>query len=265
MDGERRKAARAAPQKWRGILLERRAARNHYSLVDETFASRYIFLLMPVIRLTADGSHTLSNDVGVLYHSHHGALQESKHIFIEAGLEVAERCFPAGELRVLEIGFGTGLNAFLAALKMAQMQRLLVYHTTELYPVSEDVAAGLNYPQLLGEGEAFFRGIHAARWEETVQLSEHFLLCKHKLDAARQPLPSGPVHCVFFDAFAPEDQPELWTEAMFARVRAAMHPGAVLVTYCSKGVVRRAMETAGLTVEKLPGPPGKREIVRARA
>lgn len=162
---------------------------------------------MPSIILTADGSHTLTTQIGVTYHSHHGAIAESGHIFIEAGLKEAARIFPQEELFILEIGFGTGLNAFLTALEVETSQRPILYHATELHPVPEPVAATLNYPDLLGHRE-IFAALHAAPWEEATDLSPHFALHKHHLDAT-QTLPAGPSHCIFFDAFGPEVQPEL--------------------------------------------------------
>lgn len=218
---------------------------------------------MPSPILTADGSHTLATADGTLYHSHHGALQESRHIFIEVGFQEAVRLFPQEDLHILEIGFGTGLNAFLTAREAEASQRPTHYHTTDLHPISEATAAGLNYPETLGGAEVF-RAIHAAPWGKAVCITEAFTLTKHHLDATSAELPLGPFHAIFFDAFAPNVQPELWTPDMFTRIHAVMHPGALLTTYCSKGVVRRAMQAAGLIVEKLPGPPGKREIVRAR-
>lgn len=214
------------------------------------------------VLLTADGSHTLATSTGVIYHSHHGAIAESRHIFIEAGLKEAACIFPTTELSILEIGFGTGLNAFLTALEANASQRRIRYHTTELHPIPEPVAATLNYPDLLGHRE-IFAALHTSPWDEATEISPHFTLHKHLLDAT-QALPPGPFHCIYFDAFGPEVQPALWTEAMFARIREAMHPGAILTTYCSKSAVRRAMQAAGLVVEKLPGPYGKRDIVRAR-
>ena len=218
----------------------------------------------PTALLTADGSHTLATPDGILYHSHHGAIQESRHIFIGAGLKEAASVFPEEDLRVLEIGFGTGLNTLLTALEGERLQRSVRYTTTELQPISADLAAALNYPRLLSQGDAPFRAIHAASWETPVAVAPFFTLIKHRLDVATQPLPAGAFHCIFFDAFAPEDQPELWTKSVFQHLYERTEARGILITYCSKGVVRRAMQAAGWTVEKLPGPPGKREIVRAR-
>lgn len=219
-------------------------------------------MLRSELHLTADGSHTLATSTGVTYHSHHGAIAESRHIFIDAGLKEATHLFPDTELSILEIGFGTGLNAFLTALETKSSQRPIRYHTAELHPIPEPVAATLNYPELLGH-RGIFAALHALPWDEATEISSHFTLHKHLLDAT-QALPPGPFHCIYFDAFGPEVQPELWTEALFARIREVMHPAAILTTYCSKSAVRRAMRSAGLAVEKLPGPYGKRDIVRAR-
>ena len=218
---------------------------------------------MPILRITADGSHTMVSDSGILYHSHHGAIQESRHIFIEAGAKEAARIFPEDELSILEIGFGTGLNAFLTAIEAESIQRNIRYSTTELHPISETLAVSLNYPDTLGHA-GIFDALHAAPWEDPVAITPRFSLRKLQLDAAAQELPSGPFHCIFFDAFAPEDQSELWTEVLFRSLFERAAGGGILTTYCAKGIVRRVMQAAGWSVEKLPGPTGKREIVRAR-
>ena len=220
-------------------------------------------MTQPTARLTADGSHTLATTEGILYHSHHGAVQESRYIFLEAGLTEAARVFPQEELRILEIGFGTGLNAFLTALEAETLQRSIHYTAAELHPIPETLAATLNYPELLGHA-GIFGAIHAAPWEESGPVTKYFSLRKLLLDASSQSPPAGSFHAVFFDAFSPENQLELWTTDVFARVHKAMQPGGVLTTYCSKSAVRRAMQAAGFAVEKLAGPFGKREIVRAR-
>lgn len=214
------------------------------------------------IRLTADGSHTIAlPDVGVTYHSHHGAVGESSHVFIEAGLQPLFQSAIA-PIHILEIGFGTGLNALLTLQEARQQQHPVLYTAIELFPLSTEEIGQLNYGQLLQDQPGFL-AIHQANWEEAISLDRYFTLKKHKSSL----LTLEGVHdvtCIYFDAFSPTYQPELWTEAVFQQLYNLLLPGGVLVTYCSKSVVRKAMAAAGFQVEKIPGPWGKREMVRAR-
>lgn len=212
--------------------------------------------------LTGDGSHTVvENGAALSYHSMHGAIQESQYVFVETGLREATRRFPEGVLRVFEVGFGTGLNALLSAIAADRMRRKLHYIALEKFPLEAAVVERLNYPALLGSQE-FFSALHYAPWEEPVAVSSFFLLEKHCRDLLDfSPLPG--IQLIYFDAFAPDAQPELWTQAVFEKLFCAANPQCVLSTYCSKSVVRHAMEAAGWQIEKLPGPHGKREIVRA--
>ncbi len=218
----------------------------------------------PKLILTTDGSHTVSlPDRDVTYHSKHGAIQESRHVFIQAGLQAAFEQFPdARPLSVFEMGFGTGLNALLTAQEAAATGRLILYTAVEAFPLPPAVWRSLNYTDVLGDGP-LFREMHRAHWGVPAALTPQFTICKLHNRLERAPLPDG-LHLIYFDAFAPEDDPTLWTEAIFRRLLKALTPGGILVTYCSKGDVRRALEAAGFTVEKLAGPPGKREMVRAR-
>lgn len=197
----------------------------------------------------------------VTYHSHHGAVQESMHVFIEAGLRwtINHAAGMPPSMRVFEMGFGTGLNALLTALEAEKLQLPFQYTAVEKFPLTADEAAGLNYG---GENKALFQSLHAAAWNEQVVINPFFTL--EKVEGALESFTAtAPYHLIYFDAFAPAAQPELWTEEIFSRLYGMLHPGGVLVTYCSKGVVRRAMQAAGFTVTKTPGPPGKREMVRA--
>ncbi len=210
---------------------------------------------------TGDGSHSLYVPaLDEQYHSRHGAYNESQHVFIEMGLQAVD---PVREpLRILEIGFGTGLNALLT---LAATERKIEYIGVEAYPLAWEEAEKLNYPELVGgeNAEKWFEWLHQSPWEVPVNASNRpFSLTKHQADFFEFEL-EGPVDLVYFDAFAPNKQPELWTEAMFQRMADFMAPGAVLTTYCAKGAVRRAMQSVGLEVERLPGPPGKREMLRA--
>lgn len=213
---------------------------------------------------TADGSHSLYVPaLDEQYHSRHGALQESRHVFIDMGLRAAAS---GGEpLRILEIGFGTGLNALLS---MAWGGGELRYAAVEAYPLGVEEAGVLNYARLL-EGEmedaaACFGWLHGADWGSWQEWpGGGFSLLKMEARIEDFEL-EGAADLVYFDAFAPDKQPELWTEAVFGKMRDLMAPGGILVTYCAKGAVRRALQAVGFEVERLPGPPGKREMLRAR-
>lgn len=216
------------------------------------------------IIVTKDGSHTVEiPGMNVTYHSHHGAIQESMHVFIETGLNYllnkAER--QDSPLHIFEMGFGTGLNALLTAIEAENRKIRIRYTAVEMYPLSLEEANTLNYSQVLGHHDVFER-LHLCKWETETALTEHFTL--RKVQTHLQDFTSGePFHLVYFDAFDPLAQPELWTEEVFKKLFDMMIEKGVLVTYCSKSSVRRAMQAAGFNVAKLPGPPGKREIVRA--
>ena len=213
------------------------------------------------IILTKDGSPTIEvPDMHVTYHSVHGAVQESMHVFIQTGLHFAK---PSKEkiFRILEMGFGTGLNSLLSW-KEAQENNWHIHYTAlELFPLNKQEALSLNYATDPQTGEAFTQ-MHGADWDQEVMIGPLFTLLKHHTSLQDYP-GAEPFHLVYFDAFAPSAQPELWTVGIFEKLYRLLHPGGILVTYCSKGDVRRAMKSAGFLVEKVPGPPGKREIVRA--
>ena len=212
-----------------------------------------------LIKKTLDGSHTIYvPEIGEHYHSVNGAVQESRHVFIDAGLKVCEK----NEIHIFEIGFGTGLNAFLAFLEAEQSGKNIIYTAVELYPLTEDETNQLNYSEYIGKGmEEQFRAIHAAKWNIETKISSHFAIKKNLEDFTVYDLQEK-YDVIFFDAFSPEKQPEMWTENIFSRLYEHCNAGAILATYCAKGAVRRAMQTAGFFVERLPGPSGKREILR---
>ncbi len=226
---------------------------------------------MVEFQITEDGSHTLFSEMaGQTYHSSHGAVQESRHIFIDAALVKAQNDMGNARLSVLEIGFGTGLNALLTA-EWAEENGVEVDFTTiELYPLGEEVYRELNYGRLLGD-EGLFFGLHEMDWDVgLVEVTDNFAirkcrcdivewLCNEECGMRNEEL----YDVVYFDAFSPDAQPELWTEDVFRCVYGLMRWGGVLTTYCAKGDVRRAMLAAGFRVEKLQGPPGKRHILRA--
>lgn len=219
----------------------------------------------PQLIQTGDGSHSLYNPaLDETYHSHHGALQESQYVFINMGLEawLAQHA-KAESLRVLEIGFGTGLNALLS-LQWAQQKGVRVHFTTlEPYPVSLETAQQLNYASLT-QGEEDFMRLHAAVWEEDVLLYHHFILHKKQQKLEEVQLTEAAYDLVFFDAFAPNKQPELWEKSLLEKTASLLAPEGLLTTYCAKGQLKRDLRDAGLTVETLPGAPGKKEMVRAR-
>lgn len=217
--------------------------------------------MKPQLKITEDGSHTLfSPQIEECYHSEHGAIQESEHIFMKAGLELCEK----SELKIFELGFGTGLNAFLTLLKAEKEGRRVFYTSLEYYPVEISLIEKLNYFELLDrKQESGFRKLHEAAWNKPEKITSFFTLEKVQADFTQYTLTDS-YDLFYFDAFSPEKQPEMWSQERFEMLYAHANPGAILVTYCAKGVVRRAMQAAGFAVERLPGPPGKREILRAK-
>jgi tRNA U34 5-methylaminomethyl-2-thiouridine-forming methyltransferase MnmC len=215
----------------------------------------------PRKELSSDGSHTLfSTEFDAHYHSTHGAIQESKHVFIEAGLK---RC-KQEELKVIEIGLGTGLNALLTLMETLSSSIKVDYHAYEAYPISTELAAELNYCSLLEVEhlrEAFLK-MHVDPSMKKVAIAEDFHLSRYTTSFLEADFPPE-VDLVYFDAFGPGTQPELWEAPLFENLYAVMNPGGILTTYCSKGDVRRTMIAIGFQVEKIPGPPGKREMLVA--
>jgi len=213
-----------------------------------------------IVHLTADGSHTLYvPDMDETYHSVYGAVQESEFVFIEQGLRACRK----EAIRLLEIGFGTGLNALLTALEAGRKKKIIHYTALERYPVSEQNTCLLNYPALLETDGEMFAKIHHSPWNMDVKINPFFVLHKINADFTTCALP-GMYDVIYFDAFSPEKQPEMWREDGFAKIFKHCNQNAVLTTYCAKGTVRRALQKVGFQVERLPGPPGKREILRAK-
>jgi tRNA U34 5-methylaminomethyl-2-thiouridine-forming methyltransferase MnmC len=216
--------------------------------------------MRPELRISEDGSATLYRaDLDEHYHSFHGAIQESMHVFIDAGLNKVNS---KSVLNVLEIGFGTGLNALLTLVHKPEME--IHYHGIEKFPVDADLTSAINYPQLLGGEEVlrWFTAMHSSAWNEEVKIRSQFFLTKLKVDF-RDYYSETPYDLVYFDAFAPDKQPELWTGQIFKNILGMMEAGGILTTYSAKGEVRRLMQEAGFKVERIPGPPGKREMLRA--
>jgi len=211
---------------------------------------------------TADGSTTIHiEEWNEQYHSKHGAVQEAYHVFIKNGLSL----FSNQELAILEIGFGTGLNAFITFLEAKKTNLTIDYDGVEAFPVAVKELQQLNYVETLNAKvhEKQFGLMHECSWESYHEISANFRLKKRKQDF-KTIQQKDAYHLIYFDAFGARVQPELWTELLFQKMYVALKPKGVLVTYAAKGSVRRAMQAVGFLVERLPGPPGKREMLRAK-
>lgn len=217
---------------------------------------------------TDDGSSTLLNEaVGQTYHSSHGAQFETEYVYIDAALRHYCEVVKPNCLRLLDVGFGTGLDVMSVAMFGEQNSGVAIEcHSLEKFPISYDIYSKLSYAQT--EQAELFMKIHSAKWNELVNITKAFDLVKHNvdiLDFLRTQSDSAPLYdVVFYDAFSPDVVPELWQPEIFSLLYKLMSSGAVLTTYCAKGDVRRAMIEAGFVVEKLQGPPGKRHILRAK-
>ncbi len=212
---------------------------------------------------TGDGSNTIHlPEWNEYYHSKHGAIQEAEHVFIRNGLKKIFVKFPDQPIHLLEMGFGTGLNAWITSIESAKLNKAIIYTGIEAFPVDMGVIEKLNYPDLLKDPKSQFVDIHTASWEVKNQLSDHFYLTKFKTHFEKVAF-QDEFHLIYYDAFGARVQPELWTIAIFERMYEALKNDGVLVTYSAKGSVRRAMMEVGFIVERLPGPPGKREMLRA--
>ncbi|HMK07364.1 MAG TPA: tRNA (5-methylaminomethyl-2-thiouridine)(34)-methyltransferase MnmD [Flavobacterium sp.] len=211
---------------------------------------------------TSDGSTTIHlPDWNEHYHSKHGAIQEAKHVFIQNGLSL----FGGKSIAIMEIGFGTGLNAFITFLEAPKLNQIIDYVGIEAYPVSAEEVSGMNYVKELDaeKDSAIFEQLHTTNWEQKNTISDSFSLTKRKqffneIDDVEK------FDLIYFDAFGYRVQPELWSTEIFQRMYDSLKPNGILVTYAARGVVKRSMIEVGFTVEKLAGPPGKREMFRAR-
>jgi len=232
---------------------------------------------------TADGSKTIQiEEWNEQYHSIHGAIQEAKHVYIKNGLlfciesllesfdcaqdKLSREVFDKSQnISILEIGFGTGLNAFLTLLKAEELKQNIEYSGVEAYPILPEELQQLNYvDQLSAEHlQHAFETFHQSPWEKEIKVTPFFQLIKQQKQF-KDIQNENTFDLIYFDAFGPRVQPELWTEHIFKIMFEALKPNGVLVTYSAKGSVRRAMQSVGFLVEKLPGPPGKREMLRAR-
>ncbi|MFO7934666.1 MAG: tRNA (5-methylaminomethyl-2-thiouridine)(34)-methyltransferase MnmD [Bacteroidales bacterium] len=212
------------------------------------------------LKITEDGSHTfIAEGLDEPYHSLHGAIQESEHVFIRHGFQRIEK----SSFRILEAGLGTGLNMLLTYREAMDQDVRVFYHAVEKYPLTPSEYTKLNYEKQLNiVPSGILQKIHEAPWEETVSLSDNFQSLKEPSDF-RSMQPSGKFDLVYFDAFAPEKQPHLWKEPVFDKIFRIMNPGGIWVSYTAKGNVKRALLSCGFEVEKVPGPPGKREMLVA--
>ncbi|WP_420319974.1 tRNA (5-methylaminomethyl-2-thiouridine)(34)-methyltransferase MnmD [Flagellimonas sp.] len=210
---------------------------------------------------TADGSKTIQiEDWDEQYHSKHGAVQEAYHVFIDHGL----RLFKDTYIKILEIGFGTGLNALITLLEKEKLSLNIDYVGVEAFPVSLEEVQQLDYCKQLktAQSQMIFERMHKSPWEKRVKIGPNFSLEKQQKDF-KSIDDTNLFNLIYFDAFGARVQPELWTEDIFSKMYRALMDGGVLVTYSAKGSVRRALQTVGFSVERLPGPPGKREMLRA--
>jgi len=209
---------------------------------------------------TGDGSHTIYvPDLDEHYHSIHGAIQESTYIFIKNGFEVCK----ADPLNIFEVGFGTGLNALLTAIRSFPGNKEVNYTAVERYPLDKKIINSLNYNDYTGENAGnIFHLIHSASWNIKVNICKNFNLEKIETDFTARP-PSGRYDLIYFDAFGPDKQPEMWTREIFNWIAAITNKRGILVTYSAKGEVKRNLRACGFDVTLLPGPPGKRQMISA--
>ena len=211
------------------------------------------------IKITADGSTTIYlPEWNEQYHSKHGAIQEAYHVFIKNGLDHFEK-----EASILEIGFGTGLNVFITFLEAQKRKLEINYVGVEAYPITSLEVNALNYVEQLHaeKNKSTFEEIHQINWEEKHYISPIFSITKRK-QLFKDIADINSFNLIYFDAFGAEHQPDLWTVDIFKLMYTALQENGVLVTYSAKGSVRRAMQEVGFIVERLPGPPGKREMLR---
>ncbi len=218
---------------------------------------------------TADGSHSIYvKELDEHYHSIHGAIQEALHVFINTGLKYLHLKKYA-RINILEVGFGTGLNTLLTFIEAEKLNIHVNYTSLEAFPLEKNMLDSLNYVELISglykEDQAFIRSkykqVHTCEWEKQIKLSDYFTL--HKIKNTLQEVKfESTFDLIFFDAFGPRVQPEMWSEELFSKIYESTNSNGCLVTYCAKGEVKRSLKKVGFLVETLPGPPRKREMVR---
>lgn len=213
---------------------------------------------MNSIKKTSDGSSTIFvEELNEHYHSIHGAYNEALHVFIKSGIEYYQK----KTIKIFEVGFGTGLNAYLSAKYSMKNDIIIEYQSIEKYPVEEKLILQLNYPEIVGNQNLFDK-IHLTRWNQCDKVHELFRLKKIQGDLKNYSIKEQ-FDIIFFDAFAPEKQEKMWTKEIFIKMIDILKPNGILVTYCAKGSIRRRMVEVGFKVDRIPGPPGKREMLRA--
>lgn len=210
--------------------------------------------------VTGDNSPSLFNpELNETYHSRHGARQESQHVYIKSGLNELTHL---SKIRVFEMGFGTGLNILLAN-NFANLHGIHIEVTSiELFPLPLSITKQLSFSESQQEQEVF-ESLHCADWEKKANIDKHLTLVKRKM-SLEEVCFTAAFDIVFFDAFGPDKQPHLWTPEVFEKLFQLLDEDGLLVTYSAKGQVRRDMQSVGFTVERIQGPPGKREMLRAR-
>jgi tRNA U34 5-methylaminomethyl-2-thiouridine-forming methyltransferase MnmC len=209
---------------------------------------------------TSDGSNTLFvPELNEHYHSVHGAIQESEYIFIKCGLNFSN----ADPIRIFEVGFGTGLNAFLTAVDEVSKSKKIIYSSIEKYPLTDSLIKELNFKNFFSRESAYlFDLIHKGKWNIPLKISNNFTLTKKLGDITKQKI-MGNYDLIFFDAFGPDKQPEMWTDEVFKNIAEITVQNGILLTYSVKGEVKRMLRKHGFKVYRLPGPPGKHQIIRA--
>lgn len=216
------------------------------------------------IIVTSDGSHSLEvEEWGETYHSIHGAIQESNHVYIEQGLM---KFMDQEEIKILEFGFGTGLNAFLTLAAVVPKSKKMVYHTIEAFPLTEEEYQVLTFPTLLpdfAEGEDLFQALHRTPWDIEVALYPQVKMCKLQTTFETVEPQRNDFDLVYFDVFGYQFQPHLWSEAIFKTAYDSLKEGGMLVTYACRNPIKRNMKAVGFEIEIVPGPPGKREMLLA--
>ena len=210
---------------------------------------------------TADGSSTIFiPEMNEQYHSLNGALTESEYVYIDKGFSFQQK----KKLTVFEVGFGTGLNCLLTAIEASKQQKITHYISVEKYPLNAKIISELNYGQLISEeAKLLFEKIHACKWSEKTQITDYFSLTKIKTDLVTQTKKfAEKFDVVYFDAFGPDKQPDMWKPEIFSKIYEQCLPSCVFVTYSAKGEVRRNLSQIGFSMERLPGPPGKKQMLR---
>ncbi len=212
---------------------------------------------------TEDGSTSLFNEnLKESYHSRFGAINESQHVFLEAGLNTIKHL---DSINILEIGLGTGLNALLTCLQSEKERLTINYFAIEPYPIEEEIFNQMNFEECLNatNSNLYFNKIHKNPWDQMMAIHSMFKLTKLKNKLEQYQPPGNYFNLIYFDAFSPDIQPELWSLPNFIKILESLQQNGVMVTYCAKGQVRRDLEAAGFKTERIPGPKGKREMLRA--